>query len=378
MSERLYLSPPHMDGDEIESIREAFDSNWITSLGPALEGFERDIEDRLGCRHALALSSGTAALHLALHHLGVGPGSTVLCSSLTFIASASPIVQLGASPVFIDSESSSWNMDPDLLAAELEESARKGQRPAAVVVADIFGQCADYGRIERICRIHEVPLLTDAAEALGARCRDQPAGTFGLCGILSFNGNKIVTTSGGGMLISDDGELINHARHLATQARDPAPHYQHTEVGYNYRLSNLLAAMGRAQLGHLDDRVMRRRGVFDRYQAGLGSLPGIGFMPEPEWSFSNRWLTCVTVDEGMFGADREVIRNSLEARNAEARPIWKPLHMQPVFEECRVVGGAMAEKLFRDGLCLPSGSSMTPAQQAQVIEIVRNCAGSDV
>lgn len=369
--DRLYLSPPDMDGDEIEAIREAFESNWITSMGPALDGFEEDMIDRIGRQHALAVSSGTAALHLAVCHLGIGPQDTVLCSSLSFVASASPVLYQGARLVFVDSDRESWNMDPELLAEELSAMARRGAKPAAVIVADIFGQCADYARIEAVCDEFAVPIIEDAAEALGATCHGRPAGSYGRCAVFSFNGNKIITTSGGGMLVSDDRALIDHARHLATQARDAAPHYQHSEVGYNYRMSNLLAALGREQLARLDQRVARRREIFARYQEGLVELDGIEFMPEPAWSESNRWLTCVTIDPDRFGADCEYVRLELEEGNIEARPLWKPLHMQPVFEGCRMVGGAVAEDLFERGLCLPSGSAMTAAQQDRVIETIR-------
>lgn len=371
---RVYLSPPDMDGDEIEAVREAFESGWITSLGPAVRAFERDMCERIGCRHALALSSGTAALHLAVRCLEVGRGDRVLCSSLTFVATATPILYQRATPVFIDSERDSWNLDPDLLEQELARSSAANERPAAVIVADIFGQCAHYGRIERICREYEVPLIEDAAEALGAECEGEPAGRFGRCAVFSFNGNKIITTSGGGMLVSDDGALVERARHLSTQARDPAPHYEHSDYGYNYRMSNLLAALGSAQLARLDRRVARRREIFEAYVAGLDDLAGVEFMPQPPWSRSNRWLTCVVLDPDAFGADREQVRTALEAENLEARPLWKPLHLQPVFADAPRVGGAVAEDLFARGLCLPSGSRMTPAEQQRVIETVRAAA----
>jgi len=276
--------------------------------------------------------------------------------------------------LFVDSEAHSWNMDPALLERALADLAGRGERAAAVIAVDIFGQCADYGRIEEICRQHEVPLIEDAAEALGATCNNRAAGSFGRAGVLSFNGNKIITNSGGGMLLSDDAALIEEARNLSTQARDPAPHYQHSRVGFNYRMSNLLAALGRGQLLHLEDRVAQRRRIFDRYRAGLADLPGVAFIPEAPWGRSNRWLTCVTFDPREFGADREAVRLALAEQDIEARPLWKPLHLQPLFQGCEVVGGTVAQKLFAAGLCLPSGSGLGPEDQDRVIAIIREAA----
>ena len=301
---RIYLSPPHMTGREQSYIQDVFDSNWIAPLGPHVDAFEQEFCAAVGAGHALALSSGTAALHLALLHLGIGPGDEVVVSTLTFAASVNPIVYLGARPLFIDSEPASWNMDPALLAAFLARRARANRLPKAVVVVHLYGQSADLGPILAACRQHGVPLIEDAAEALGATYQGRAPGTFGRAGIFSFNGNKIITTSGGGMLVSTDGDLIEHARNLAQQARDPAPHYQHSEVGYNYRMSNILAGVGRGQMEVLAERVAAKRRIFDYYAAALAGLPGIAFMPEAPWGRSSRWLTCITVDPAQFGADR--------------------------------------------------------------------------
>jgi len=368
---RLYLSPPHMSGLEMQYVQEAFDSNWIAPLGPHVDAFEQEFAAKVGAKHALALSAGTAAIHLALIHLGVGPGDEVIVSTLTFAASANPVVYLGAKPIFIDSERTSWNMDPDLLADTLARKARQGKLPRAVILVHLYGQTADIDRILAICNQYDVPLIEDAAEALGARYKGRSPGVFGKAGIFSFNGNKIITTSGGGMLVSDDAELIAHARKLATQARDPAPHYQHSEIGYNYRLSNVLAGIGRGQLQALNERVRRKREIFESYRRALADLPGIDFMPEAPWGLHNRWLTVNTVDPARFGADREAIRLALEAENIESRPLWKPMHLQPVFAECERVGGRVSEDLFARGLCLPSGTAMSAADQKRVVEVLR-------
>ena len=367
---RLYLSPPHMSGREMSYVQQAFDSNWIAPLGPNVDAFEQEFAEKVGAKHALALSSGTAAIHLALIHLGVGPGDEVIVSTLTFAASANPVVYLGAKPVFIDSERTSWNMDPDLLAETLARKARAGLLPKAVILVHLYGQTADIDPILDICNRYGVPLVEDAAEALGASYKGRSPGVFGKAGVFSFNGNKIITTSGGGMLVSDDSELIAHARKLATQARDPAPHYQHSEIGYNYRMSNVLAGIGRAQLQALDDRVQRKREVFEAYRQALGELPGLHFMPEARWGLHNRWLTTLTIDPESFGATREEIRLALEAENIESRPLWKPMHMQPVYRDCEVVGGHVAEELFARGLCLPSGTAMDEAGIQRVIAVI--------
>ncbi|MDW7762093.1 MAG: aminotransferase class I/II-fold pyridoxal phosphate-dependent enzyme [Acidobacteriota bacterium] len=363
-----------MSGFEEGLVAEAFRSNWIAPLGPMVDDFEREMCEYIGIGHAAALSSGTAALHLALIILGVGDGDEVLCSDLTFSASANAIVYVGAKPVFIDCDRRTWNMDPGLLEEELEEARNKGRMPKAVMAVDLYGQCVDYGRIEEICRRYDVPLIEDAAEALGASCNGKKAGCFGRAGVFSFNGNKIITTSGGGMLVSDDGEFVDRARFLATQAREPAPHYEHSKIGYNYRMSNLLAAVGRGQLRVIEERVAARRGIFDYYRKALGDLPGIDFMPEAPYGRSNRWLTCITVEPEDFGSTREDIRMALEAENIEARPIWKPMHMQPVFAGCRKRRGAVAAEIFDKGLCLPSGSRLEEKDLDRIAEVVRRVA----
>jgi pyridoxal phosphate-dependent aminotransferase EpsN len=369
---RIYLSPPHLSGYEIELITDAFASNWIAPQGPHLDAFEREFAQLVGISHAVALSSGTAALHLAVRLLNIKPGDEVFCSSLTFIAAASPIVYEGGQPVFIDADRATWNMDPELLRQELHESARRGRWPRAVIVVDLYGQSADYDSILQACAEYDVPLIEDAAEALGATYKGRMAGGFGTLGVFSFNGNKIITTSGGGMLASHDQRLIERARFLATQARDPAPHYQHSTLGYNYRMSNVLAAIGRAQLRVLEDRIAARRRNFECYRQGLGDLPGIEFMPEAVYGRSTRWLTCITIDPEAFGATREEVRVALEAEDIESRPVWKPMHRQPVFAGCRVRGGAVAQDIFEHGLCLPSGSTLTQNDLDRIINIIRS------
>jgi dTDP-4-amino-4,6-dideoxygalactose transaminase len=375
---RLYLSPPHTSPVDRELILDAFDSNWVAPLGPHVDAFEREIEALCQSGHAVALSSGTAAIHLALILLGVGPGDRVFCSSFTFAASANPIVYCGAEPVFIDSDRATWNIDPALLEEELARAAAESRLPKAVIAVDLYGQCADYDRIAAACARYGVPLIEDAAEALGATYKGKPAGTFGVFGTLSFNGNKIITTSGGGMLLTEDAKAAERARFLATQARDAAPHYQHSVIGYNYRMSNLLAALGRGQLQSLEERVTKRRANFERYRQLLGRLPGIGFMPEAEYGRANRWLTCITVDEAQFGATREEVRLALEAENIESRPLWKPMHLQPVFASCRMAGGSVCEELFRDGLCVPSGSSLTDEDQDRVVAVIERVRASQL
>lgn len=375
MLPRIYLSAPHMSGDEQIYIKTAFDTNWVAPLGPNVEGFEHEFCQAVGCAHALAVSSGTAALHLALQLLGVNRGDEVLVSSFTFAASVNPILYLGGYPTFIDSELASWNMNPQLLENVMHERAREGKMPKAVIVVHLYGQSADMNPILAICNRFDVPVIEDAAEALGATYRGRMVGTLGRYGVFSFNGNKIITTSGGGMLVTnesdEDGALIARARKLATQAREPAPHYQHNEIGYNYRMSNILAGIGRGQLKVLNDRVQKRREVFDYYVERLGDLPGISFMPEASWGQSNRWLTCMIINPECFGADREEIRLALEAENIESRPLWKPMHLQPVFEKYESVGGDVSRNLFENGLCLPSGSNMSDADLARIVNVIR-------
>ena len=372
--ERLYLSPPHMSGDEIVKINEAFASNWIAPLGPHVEAFERETAERTGVRSALALSSGTAALHLAAELLGVGAGDLVLCSSFTFAASVAPFFHKGSECAFVDSEPESWNMSPRALERALAETSAQGRPPKAVVLVDLYGQSCDMDPLLELCRHYRVPVVEDAAEALGSLYKGRSSGSFGAFGVFSYNGNKIVTTSGGGMLLSDDAEAIERARFLATQARDPAPWYQHTVLGWNYRLSNVLAAIGRGQMLHLDERVAARRCLFERYAETLGTLEGVRFMPEPSWSRSNRWLTALTLEEPLRVPPLAVLEH-LASRNIEGRPLWKPMHLQPVFEGARYwpheEGRDVCAELFSRGLCLPSGSGMTEAQQDRVTEAVQ-------
>ena len=376
---------------ELDFVHEAFASNWIAPLGPQVDAFEKEFAGRVGSPYAAALSSGTAALHLALRLLGVGRGDEVFCSSFTFIASANPVVYEGAQPYFIDSEPGSWNKDPVLLAEALAERAHEGRLPKAVILAHLYGQSADIEAIASACDRYGVPLIEDAAEALGAfywgnrgttaGAGPKPGsvpgispGARGKFGIFSFHGNKIITTSGGGMLVSADGAMIEQARFLATQARDSAPHYQHSQTGYNYRLSNVLAAIGRGQLQVLEERVNARRANFAYYQQALGKLPGLAFMPEAVFGRCTRWLTCVTIQPESFGADREALRLALAAENIEARPVWKPLHLQPVFAGCPGKGGGVSEKIFVHGLCLPSGSNLSHDDLDRVIAIIRGCS----
>jgi dTDP-4-amino-4,6-dideoxygalactose transaminase len=363
---RIYLSPPHLSGHELEYLQDAVESNWIAPLGPQVDALEQELAGLVGVPNALALSSGTAALHLALVVLGIGHGDEVACSSFTFSASANPVVYTGASPVFVDADAATWTMDPGLLERALAE------RPSvrAVVAVDLYGQCCDYDRIRQLCVARGVTLIQDAAESLGAAHRDEPAGGQGDLAAFSFNGNKVITTSGGGMLVSRDANRIEHARKLSTQARDLAPHYEHTEIGFNYRLSNLLAAVGRAQLALLPERVAARRRVNRRYRELLADAPGISFMPEAPYGRGNCWLTCIVVDPDEAGTDRERIRLALETEDVESRPLWKPMHLQPVFAGAPAYGGEVSARLFERGLCLPSGSALTDDDQCRVVEIL--------
>lgn len=359
MNKRIYLSPPHLDGREKELLIEAYESNWITTLGPQVNAFEEEMSSRVGIPYAAALSSGTAALHLALLILGVKPGDEVLCSSFTFSATANAITYCGATPVFIDSNAATWNIDPLMLEEELKECMKRGKLPRAVITVDLYGQTADYDPIVKLCNEYGVPLIEDAAEALGGTYKGRSAGSFGEMGVFSFNGNKIITTSGGGMLVSNNKAYIDRARHLATQARDPAPHYQHSDIGYNYRMSNILAAMGRGQLEHLTKKIARRKEINLFYRKTLSAVPGIGFMPIASYGEPNYWLTCITLDPKQQKTTNEELRLALEKENIESRPLWKPMHLQPVFQSCRIRGGSVSEELFAHGLCLPSGSGMT-------------------
>ncbi len=358
MAKRIYLSPPHVGGEELKLLIEAFESNWIAPLGPHVDAFEKEMAQYVGVKHAAALSSGTAAIHLALIILGVEAGDEVLCQSFTFAGSANPIVYQKAVPVFIDSEPQSWNMDPDLLETAIKERIKKGKTPKAVIVVHLYGQPAQMDEISQICRRYDIPLIEDAAEALGSRYNGKKAGSFGRFAILSFNGNKIITTSGGGMLLSEEQAVIERARFLATQARDDAPHYEHSVIGYNYRMSNLLAAVGRGQLKVIEERVRRKREIFEFYRERLGRFEGIAFQPELKISRSNRWLTAITIDPDKTGTTRETVRLALEAQNIESRPLWKPMHLQPVFKDAPRYDNGVSEALFKDGLCLPSGTAL--------------------
>ncbi len=373
---RIFLSPPEVGEEERRMLLEAFDSNWIAPVGPDLDAFEQELAARVGVGHAVAVSSGTAALHLALLLEGVGPGDEVLVPSFTFVASAAAVAYLGAIPVFVDCSPTNWSLDPALVAEVLADRARTGRLPAALVTVDLYGQCADYDTLGQLCESYGIPLVEDSAEALGASYRGRQAGSFGRSAVFSFNGNKIITTSGGGMLVSRSAEVAARARHLANQARDPFPHYEHSELGYNYRLSNLLAALGRAQLRGLDHRIQRRKTIDARYRKALGGLPGIGFMPIAEYGEPNWWLTCITVDPEQFGADREQIRLALESVDIESRPTWKPMHLQPVYEGALTVGGQVCASIFESGLCLPTGSGLSPADQDRVVETIESC-GAD-
>jgi len=414
-----------MSGREQELVRQAFESNYIAPLGPMVDAFEAEFSAYTGIPHCVALSSGTAATHLALRHLGAGPGDEVFASTLTFIGSVTPVTFQGATPVFIDCDEASWNMDPSLLEQALADAAKRGKPPRAVLPTDLYGQPCDLSRIRAVCDRYGVPVVCDSAEAMGARYRGtgervqgaggrgQEAGVRGAecpisniqypisketagprtsdsgprtsepwrhagfgawAAVFSFNGNKIITTSGGGMLASHDSDLIDHARKLSQQARDPAPWYQHTEIGFNYRMSNILAAIGRGQLEVLDERVARRREIFDGYRTRLGELPGISFMPEPDGCRGNRWLTVIRIDPAAFGADTHAVREALETENIEARPVWKPMHLQPVFQGAKLwtaANEAVSDRLFEQGLCLPSGTAMTDGDLDRVCGIIR-------
>lgn len=358
---KIFLSSPHMGGNEQNFVNDAFESNWISPLGPHVDGFEADLAQYTGSKHVAALSAGTAAIHLALILLGVERGDEVICSTFTFSASANPIAYQGATPVFVDCEESTWNMSPVALEEALKDRIAKGKKPKAVIDVHLYGMPSQMDEIVEVCQRYDVPLIEDAAEALGSRYKGKHMGSFGVLGILSFNGNKIITTSGGGALMSDNEALISKARFLATQARDNAPHYQHSHIGYNYRMSNIAAAIGRGQMQVLDERVKARRANYERYQRFFANVSGIRPGPaEPEGMFSNRWLSTIRVNPTETGGlSREDIRLGLLENNIESRPLWKPMHMQPVFEGCPYYGDRTSEQLFDDGLCLPCGSNLT-------------------
>ncbi len=375
--QRISLSAPHLTGDELGAVAAALETNWLAAVGPDVDAFEEEFAASQGTAAALATASGTSALHLALRVLGVGPGDDVLVSTLTFCASVNPIIYLGATPVFVDSDAESWNMDASLLVEELELRGRSGRLPAAVVVVHLYGQLANMTPILAACERWGVPVVEDAAEALGAMTRGtgvaQYAGSLATLGIFSFDGSKVITTSTGGMLVSQKKELIDHARKLARQAREPVAHYEHEEMGYNYRLSNLLAAVGRVQLRVLSDRVASRRQVFAWYEQALAGVPGVRLQPEASWGIHARWLTCITFDAGLTPVLPEQARLTLSGQGIETRPVWKPMHQQPVYQRAgyRVLGGAVADGLYHAGLCLPSSSSLTSAEVAEVAAAVR-------
>jgi len=372
MKEKIWLSSPHMGGTEMSYVQEAYDTNWVAPLGANVDGFEEDLAKYTGAAYVSALSSGTSAIHLALIMLGVKPGDEVIASSFTFSATINPIAYQGATPVLIDSEIDTWNMCPDQLERAIKDRISKGKKPKAIIPVYLYGMPAKIDQIMAIARLYNIPVIEDAAEALGSTYRGNALGTFGLLGILSFNGNKIITTSGGGALISDNEELINRSRFLATQARDEAPHYQHSEIGYNYRMSNIVAGIGRGQMEVLDQHIALRRANFEFYRKHLAEFPGITLLEEPdEQYFSNYWLTCITVDPDQTGGlTREDLRLALADENIEARPLWKPMHLQPVFADCPFYGNGTSEKLFETGLCLPSGSNMTDEDRDRVLEVI--------
>ena len=367
LHKKIYLSPPHLNGEEIDFIKDAIDSNWIAPLGPHVDAFESEVADYVGVKQAAALSSGTAALHLALEMLGVQKGDHVFCSDLTFVASANAIRYLNAIPVFIDAEPTSWNMSPSAL-----EKAFESVLPKAVIVTDIYGQSADYKLIAEICDKHQTPIIEDAAESLGAEYNRKKCGSFGEMAILSFNGNKIITTSGGGMLLTDRSEFVLRAKKLSTQSREEALHYEHAQVGYNYRLSNILAALGRAQLKSLDQYVEKRREIFNYYYNNLKNVEGIRFMPEIENGKSTRWLSVVLMENINHDKIEDIIR-SFSEENIEVRPIWKPMHLQPVFEDASFYYNGqkpISASLFEHGLCLPSGSDLSKNDLNRIIELL--------
>lgn len=380
MPSRIFLSSPHMGGNEKQYVNEAFESNWIAPLGPNLEKFERSICDYTGIAHAVALSSGTGAIHLALKILGVNPGDEVLCQSFTFSATVNPVRYLDAYPVLIDSEWDTWNMDPVLLEKVLHEKQRGGKKPTAVIAVHLYGMPAKIEKIADICKKFEVPLIEDAAEALGSSVGEKMAGTFGDIGILSFNGNKIITTSGAGALISNNQEYTDKARFLATQSRDPAPYYQHSQIGYNYRLSNVLAGIGRGQMEVLPDWVEKRRKNYQAYKEVLTEGPFkelFHFPEEPPNCFSNRWLTAVLIKQQSSTYTPEYFRQKLEEDNIESRQVWKPMHLQPVFESFEAYSSGVSEDIFSRGLCLPSGSNLSSEGFERVIKQLKEAIKSN-
>ena len=375
LTQRIWLSSPHLGEEETAFVEEAFRTNWIAPLGPHVDAFERELAAEVGVGHAAALSSGTAAIHLALQLLSVQPGDTVFCSSLTFVGSCNPILYCGAQPVFIDSEPATWNMSPAALERAFAWAQAQGHLPRCVIIVNLYGQSADMDALLPICERYGVPVLEDAAESLGARYKGRASGSFGNLAVYSFNGNKIITTSGGGMLVANDPALAARARHLSTQAREPARHYEHTEVGYNYRMSNVLAGIGRGQLRVLQQRVAQRRAVFERYRDALADLPAVRWMPEPEGHHATRWLTCFTLAGPRASERCDALMRSMERHQMEARPVWKPMHLQPLFPAApyfeHAPGHDVSRQLFETGICLPSGSNLSTEQQDRVIAHLR-------
>jgi len=374
LSQRIWLSSPHLGEEETAFVEDAFKTNWIAPLGPHVDGFEQELAAHVGVGHGAAVSSGTAAIHLALLLLGVQPGDTVFCSSLTFVGSCNPILYCGARPVFIDCDPQTWNMSPAALERAFEWARREGRLPRCVIVVNLYGQSADMDALLPLCERYGVPVLEDAAESLGALYKGRASGSFGRIGVYSFNGNKIITTSGGGMLVADDPAVVQRARKLATQARESAAHYEHVEIGFNYRMSNVLAGIGRGQLRVLEQRVSQRRQVFEIYREALSDQPQVSWMPEPPGYRSTRWLTCFTLLGSDAGQRRDLVLRSLERHSIEARPVWKPMHQQPLFHGAPYFAhdsGDVSAGLFEAGICLPSGSNLTAAQQGRVIEQLR-------
>lgn len=372
---RILLSVPHMSGGEARYVEQAFRSNWLSTVGPNLNAFEERIEERLGLG-AVALSSGTAAIHLGLRLLGVGPGDEVLCPTLTFAASCNPVLYLGATPVFLDSEPSSWNLDPSLLESVVKRRAVQNRIPKAIVVVHLFGQCADMDAIRAICDRYGVGILEDAAEALGSMYRGRPAGSLGDVAAFSFNGNKMITTTGGGMLVSRRRDWVEKARFWSTQARDSGIAFEHSELGYNYRLSNVLAGIGLGQLEVLDQRVRERRIIAFRYAEAFRNLKGITLMPQAAYGLHTNWLSCFLIDSARFGIERDQLISRLNVEDIESRPVWKPMHLQKLYAQCESHGGRVAEDLFHRGICLPSSSNLTLEDQERVIQVVQEAANS--
>ncbi len=372
MRKRVYLSSPHMSGGEMKYVNEAFDQNWIAPLGPNVDAFEETLADYCGVKYAAALSSGTAAMHLALVALGVKPGDEVLVSTFTFSASVNPIVYQGARPVFVDSEKDTWNMDPELLETTILDRIKKEAKIKAIIIVHLYGMPAKMNEIMEVADRYNIPVIEDAAEALGSKYNGKPLGSFGKVSILSFNGNKIITTSGGGALLSNEEHLVTKARFLATQARDNAPFYQHSEIGYNYRLSNVLAGIGRGQMEVIDDRVQRKRDIFEFYKNNLDHIKGVKFLMEPDSKFySNRWLTTILIDPEQAQTSWSQLKAELEKENIETRPLWKPMHLQPVFSAYPAYINSVSENLFSIGLCLPSGTNMTDQELNQVVDVIK-------